>query len=110
MLHAIFGKSVDSLNQNGQNVLHLLAEKGDESAEIIQTFLELKVQTKSGPKALFNASLLNRNLQTPLEVAKVKSSQTREQSQQINLHFQKVISILSENVVKDSGLTFVNVF
>jgi hypothetical protein len=107
MLHAIFGRSADAVSTiDGQSLIHLLADKGDPSAEMLQTLLQLKVQSKSGPKPLFDVSILNKNQETPLDVAKAKSSQLRGEQ----IQFQKVISILSQCDENDSDLTFVNVF
>ena len=61
MLHAIFGKSVhNALNKNGDSLIHLLAEKGDDdSAEILSILLAMKVQSKNGSKPLFNVTVVN---------------------------------------------------
>ncbi len=61
MLHAIFGKSVNNaLNTNGDSLIHLLAEKGDDdSAEMLSTLLVMKVQSKNGSKPLFNVNTVN---------------------------------------------------
>lgn len=71
MLHALYGKDVNQKNNMGHTLLHLLARKGDESAETLESLLQIYLYSKNATDRtkLFRMDILNNGNKTPLDVA-----------------------------------------
>lgn len=71
MLHTLYGKDVNQRNNKGHTLLHLLARKGDESAETLESLLQIYLYSNdaSDRTKLFRMDILNDGKKTPLDVA-----------------------------------------
>ena len=65
LLYAPLNRDVNETTLAGHSVLHLLARKGDESADALETLLNLK----DNGKRLIRLDVVNRGHKTPLDVA-----------------------------------------
>ena len=71
MLHTIYGRNVNAPNKRGHTLLHLVARKGDDCAETLESLLNIRLVSDDGSRSqrLFRMDVLNEGKKTPLDVA-----------------------------------------
>ena len=105
MLYPLFGRDVNETNNLGHSVLHLLARKGDETADMLQELLKLRNDSNSSSLVsfgrIFRLDVVNSGAKTPLDVAVACESISRNE-QISDTRYQKVISHFHETIAEEA--------
>jgi len=122
MLHTLFGKDVNEKNSKGHTLLHLLARKGDDSAETLESLLQLYLCTNDASERmkLYRMDILNDGKKTALDVAvacvdlfttgKDRTLYTKTLEVFHNVIHDDAIDLQKKTEAYESKTTFLNLF